>query len=150
MISDDSKAMPRLSFRLYWDSTKKGRKRKPFEFWLWPLHCVPSLGCALVSCPPPVGSRIPAVIGSSQKPGTVTSFAAARSCLSGLPPPPVEAAPFQSSGAGGAVCDCVSVFLPVLRLVDGAVQSHHGGSTAGAAGLVPPTRTFFVMLSTLS
>ena len=48
------------------------------------------------------------------------------------------------------MCDCVPIFLPTLRCVDGAVQSHHGGSTAGAAGLLPPTGTFFVMLSTLS
>lgn len=115
-----------------------------------PLHSAPYLGSALVSCPPPGGRRIPVVIGSSQKPGTVASFAVARSCLSGFPPPPVEMAPFQSSGARGAVCDCVPRFLPTLRFVDGAVQSHHGGSTAGAAGLLPPTRTFFVMLSTLS
>ncbi|TEA35563.1 hypothetical protein DBR06_SOUSAS8910041, partial [Sousa chinensis] len=41
-------------------------------------------------------------------------------------------------------------YVPPQWFVDGAVQSHHGGSTAGAAGLVPPTRTFFLMLSTLS
>lgn len=27
---------------------------------------------------------------------------------------------------------------------DGAVQSYHGGYTAGAAGLAPPTRTFLL------
>ena len=69
-----------------------------------PLHCAPYLGSALVSCLPPGGRRIPVVIGSSQKPGTVASFAVALSCLSGFPPPPVEMAPFQSSGARGAVC----------------------------------------------
>ncbi|XDA72443.1 hypothetical protein R6Z07M_002713 [Ovis aries] len=43
-----------------------------------------------------------------------------------------------------------SVVITLQTFVDGAVQSHHGGSTAGAAGLLPPTGTFFVMLSTLS
>eukprot|EP00069_Balaena_mysticetus_P013380 bmy_01429T0 len=43
-----------------------------------------------------------------------------------------------------------SVVITLQTFADGAVQSRRGGSTAGAAGLVPPTRTFFLMLSTLS
>lgn len=57
--------------------------------------------------------------------------------------------PFWSSGARGAPCDHVCL-SPPARFEDGAVQSHLGGSTAGAAGLAPPTWTFFLMLSTLS
>lgn len=41
------------------------------------------------------------------------------------------------------------VVITLQRFKEGTGGSH-GGSTAGAAGCVPPTRTFFVMLSTLS
>ncbi|KAK2495812.1 hypothetical protein MC885_010304 [Smutsia gigantea] len=41
------------------------------------------------------------------------------------------------------------VVITLQRFEEGTGGSH-GGSTAGAAGCMPPTRTFFVMLSTLS
>ncbi|EPY74027.1 Myelin-associated neurite-outgrowth inhibitor [Camelus dromedarius] len=45
---------------------------------------------------------------------------------------------------------CPSVVITLQMFEDGAVQAHHGGSTAGAANLTPPTRTFFLMLLTCS
>lgn len=59
-------------------------------------------------------------------------------------PPPSHCAHISGSRNTHLQLRAPSVVITLQMFEDGAVQSHHGYSTAGAAGLVPPTRTFLL------